>query len=175
MTLADLRRLAAESGAIARLTLVLAVAACAAAAWPIDAAPPPRPPAAPSLDLAGLAAGASGAALARPLFDPGRRDWTALGGREDAFGTARPSASLILRGILLDGPRQRALVDDGAGRPEWRGLGEGPGPWRIAAIAPGRVEVADAVERRYVLTLLGPAVPLPPPPKDPRQWLRPGL
>ncbi len=51
-------------------------------------------------------------ALQRPLFDPGRRPWTARGPRGLLAGDP-PRPVLTVRGILLDGTAARALIDTG--------------------------------------------------------------
>ena len=130
------RRLAA-TGPWPRAALGLGgVAAVAALAWPvaIPPAPAPRP--------AVAAAPADGSALTRPLFDPGRRDWTARGSRSAVTEGEPHRPVLTLRGILLDGSTARALIDDGDG-PVWLGRGEGRGDWQVSAIGADRVSVTQ--------------------------------
>ncbi|MEA1832127.1 hypothetical protein U8607_08525 [Methylobacterium durans] len=128
------------TGRLPRAAACLAAfAALAAALWPIDDFAPPGP-------LEAHAAPpppASEAVLARPLFDPGRRAWTARGGLADVIGTAPAAGRLRVKGIVVDGAARRALIDDGTGEPAWLGEGEGRGDWRLVAIAPDRVTLSD--------------------------------
>jgi len=145
-----------------------ATAALAAGLWPLDlTAPAPPLATAPPLDLARLAALDTGAAVARPLFDPERRDWTALGDRNSLNAEAPPPTLLSVKGILIEAQARRALVSDGTTPPTWLKPGEGQGPWRIVAIEAGEVVVADS-HRRYTLAFLGSPVALQPVPRHPK-------
>ncbi|GEP03106.1 hypothetical protein [Methylobacterium oxalidis] len=158
---ARLSGLAAALGATGRVPRALAagaaLAALAAGLWPVDGSAPAEPRA-PELVAAPAAAQA---ALARPLFDPGRRAWTARGSLDDVTGAPAPEIRLRVVGILLDGTSRRALVDDGSGPPVWLAEGEGRGSWRILSIAPDRVAVADGVGTRTA-EFLGEPVPVRP-------------
>ncbi|MGX7705868.1 hypothetical protein [Methylobacterium sp. Gmos1] len=134
------------------------LAACtmlAAFAWPVDGGPAPLPP-----RVAAAMPPADETALQRPLFDPGRRPWTARGGRDILDGDP-PRPVLTVRGILLDGAAARALIDDGSGTQAWLARGEGRGDWRITAIGRDQVTLAQG-ERRYVATFLGAPATLRP-------------
>lgn len=144
-----------------------ATTALAAGLWPLDlTAPAPPQAAAAPLDLARLAALDTGAAVARPLFDPERRDWTARGDRDSLTIEAPPPTLLSVKGILIGSSARRALVSDGTTPPAWMSPGEGRGAWRIVAIEPGQVVVADA-RRDYTLAFLGQPVTLQPVPRHP--------
>ncbi|AWN48602.1 hypothetical protein DK419_21455 [Methylobacterium terrae] len=158
-----MRRLAPSSRAALAATgrgprAACAVAAClmlAGVAWPVDGGPatPPRRAAASPPP-------ADGTALARPLFDPDRRPWTARGPRDILAGDpVRPV--LTVRGILLDGPVARALIDDGSGTQAWLARGEGRGDWRIAEVGRDQVTLVQG-ERRYVASFLGAPTTLRP-------------
>ncbi|KMO33848.1 hypothetical protein VQ03_24305 [Methylobacterium tarhaniae] len=151
-----LRATLAATGRGPRIACSLAAAAMVAAfAWPVDEGAPPTPRRA-----AAAMPPADETALQRPLFDPGRRPWTARGPRDILAGDP-PRPVLTVRGILLDGPVARALIDDGSGDRTWLARGEGRGDWRIAEI--GRDEVALVQgERRYVATFLGAPATLRP-------------
>ena len=140
--------------AAAALTGLLALAALA---WPVDGTVPSRaaPAGRPVSD-------GPSAALARPLFDPLRRAWTARGSRADLEAEA-PTA-LRVRGILVEARTRRALIDDGRPEPAWLGEGEGHGAWRVVGIEPGQVRISDGA-RLYTLDFLGEAVPLRRPPR----------
>ncbi|KMO41133.1 hypothetical protein VQ02_06400 [Methylobacterium variabile] len=146
----------AATGRGPRAACGLAAAAMLAAfAWPVDGGPAraPRRAAAP-------APTADETALHRPLFDPGRRPWTARGPRDILAGDP-PRPILTVRGILLDGAAARALIDDGSGIQAWLTRGEGRGDWRVAEVGRDRVTVVQG-ERRYVATFLGPPTTLRP-------------
>lgn len=135
-----LRRLLAETGPLPRALFGLsALAALAAFAWPAASAPEPAP--VPPPVLASPPAGE--APVQRPLFDPGRRAWTARGSREALFAPDPPRPVLTLRGLLLDGGAPRALIDDGSGDLGWLARGQGRGDWRITAIEAGRVTLTQ--------------------------------
>lgn len=151
-----LRAVLAGTGRGPRAACGLAAAAMVAAfAWPIDtgSTPAPRPAAQP-------APAPDGTALDRPLFDPGRRPWTARGPREILAGDP-PRPVLTVRGILLDGASARALIDDGGGTPVWLARAEGRGDWRVAAVEHDRVDLVQG-GRRYVAVFLGPPATLLP-------------
>ncbi|BCM84470.1 hypothetical protein [Methylobacterium indicum] len=154
--LRTVRTALAATGLKARLACgVSAGLMLAAFAWPVDGGPalaPRHAPAAPPPP--------DETALRRPLFDPGRRPWTARGPRDILDGDP-PRPVLVVRGILLDGPTARALIDDGSGSRAWLARGEGRGDWRVAEVASDRVTVIQG-ERRYVATFLGPAATLRP-------------
>lgn len=131
-----LRTLAA-TGTGARLLFAAAAAvAVAAFAWPAPLDPVP-PPAAAS--VAPPRPGET--ALLRPLFDPGRRDWTARGSRGAVLEGEPHRPVLTVRGILLDGTAARALIDDGTPEQTWLTPGEGRGGWRVTAITADGVSV----------------------------------
>ncbi|SFH07615.1 hypothetical protein [Methylobacterium gossipiicola] len=146
---------------------ISATAALVAGLWPLDLTAP-APPAAtiPPLDLTRLATLDTGAAVTRPLFDPERRDWTGRGDRDSLTAEAPPPTLLSVKGILVDSSARRALVSDGTTPPAWLAPGEGRGAWRIVAIEPGEVVVADS-QRRYTLAFLGSPVALQPVPRHP--------
>jgi hypothetical protein len=146
----------AATGLKARLACGLSAGLMLAAfAWPVDGGPAPAPHSAPAVPPP-----PDETALARPLFDPGRRPWTARGPREILDGDP-PRPVLVVRGILLDGPAARVLIDDGSGARAWLARGEGRGDWRVAEVGRDRVTVVQG-ERRYVATFLGPAAMLRP-------------
>lgn len=147
---------------------VAGLSVLAAGFWPLDATAPVAATGAPPFDLARLAAADLGPALARPLFDPERRSWTARGSREDLTAEAPPPTLLSVRGILIEDRARRALVADGTTEPVWLSPGEGRGAWRLVSIEPGQVVVADA-NRRYTLAFLAPPVALRPLPRHPVQ------
>ena len=151
-----LRTILAQTGRGPRAACGLAAAAMVAAfAWPIDAGPKPAP-----RPAAQPAPARDGSALQRPLFDPGRRPWTARGPREILEGDP-PRPVLTVRGILRDGAAARALIDDGGGTPVWLARGEGRGDWRVAEVERDRVALVQG-GRRYVAAFLGaPATLLP--------------
>ncbi|TNC15847.1 hypothetical protein FF100_00835 [Methylobacterium terricola] len=154
--LPPLRAALAATGRGSRVACAGAAALMLAAfAWPVDGGPaaPPRRAAAPVPP-------ADETALARPLFDPGRRPWTARGPRDILAGDP-PRPVLTVRGILLDGSAARALIDDGSGIQAWLARGEGRGDWRIAEIGRDRVTLVQG-ERRYVATFLGAPTTLRP-------------
>jgi hypothetical protein len=138
-------------------TALMGLLAAAALAWPVDGTIPPA--AAP---VARPVAEGPGAALARPLFDPLRRAWTARGSRAD-LAVAAPTA-LRVRGILVEARARLALIDDGGPEPAWLGAGAGRGAWRVVGIEPGQVRISDG-GRLYTLDFLGEPVPLRPPPR----------
>ncbi|TXM72066.1 hypothetical protein FV226_13540 [Methylobacterium sp. WL12] len=136
-----------------RLLFALAAAAAAAAyAWPVTL-PPPGPSPIPQQTTP-----AGAAALARPLFDPGRRPWTARGSRDAVLASDPPRPILTLRGIRRDGGPRRALIDDGGGEPAWLGQGEGRNGWQVVEVGPDRVKlVQDGVT--YATEFMGtPAI-----------------
>lgn len=145
---------------------VAGLALLAAALWPVNADAPAVAAGTSPPDLGHLAAADSGEALSRPLFDPGRRPWTARGNREDITAGERPRTLLTVRGILIEDHVRRALVADGSGVPAWLVPGQGRDGWRLVSVEPGRVVVADAA-RHYTLAFLGPPVALRPPPRHP--------
>ncbi|WP_132251230.1 hypothetical protein [Methylobacterium segetis] len=154
-------RLSAALGATGRLpraAVAIGMIGVLAAASPLDRSEPPPLPE----EAAQPRAPAADAALARPLFDPGRRAWTARGDLSDVVGTPAPAARLRVRGILIDGSARRALIDDGIGDPAWVAEGAGRGAWRLIAIAPDRVTLADGAGT-LTAEFLGEPVSLRPP------------
>ncbi|SFK96555.1 hypothetical protein [Methylorubrum salsuginis] len=148
------------TGLIPRALFGLAAAlALAAFAWPVRIDPTPSP-AAPWTEPPGTAA------LQRPLFDPGRRAWTARGSRETVAEGEPPRPVLKVRGIRLDGAVSHALIDDGSGDRTWLKAGEGRGDWRVTAITPEHVTV-DQRGRRFTAAFMGPPATLRPKPLDP--------
>ncbi|GJD60630.1 hypothetical protein [Methylobacterium frigidaeris] len=134
------------------------LAACtmlAAFAWPVDGGPAPAPRRA-----AAPVQAPDETALQRPLFDPGRRPWTARGPRDILDGDP-PRPVLTVRGILLDGAVARALIDDGSGTQAWLARGEGRGDWRVTAVGRDQVTLIQG-ERHYVATFLGDPATLRP-------------
>ncbi|TGD98711.1 hypothetical protein [Methylobacterium nonmethylotrophicum] len=127
----------------------------AAFAWPVDGGPEPAPRRAMAPTPL-----SDGTALQRPLFDPGRRPWTARGPRDSVAGDP-PRPVLTVRGILLDGAAARALIDDGSGSQAWLARGEGRGDWRIVEIGRDRITLFQG-ERRYTAVFLGPPATLLP-------------
>lgn len=110
-----------------------ALAAVAVQVWPVESGKAPERLRAPQ------PVAAEGSAVHRPLFDPGRRSWTAQG-PSDIVQRADPVPPvLVVRGIRLDGAEARAFIDDGSGDPSWLARGEGRGDWRVAAIGSDRV------------------------------------
>ncbi len=136
---------------LAALTLV------AVEMLPIDLGAPPRPWTAPPPPVA------EGSAVERPLFDPGRRAWTARGSRDLILRPDPVAPVLVLRGIRLDGGQARAYLDDGSGDGSWLAVGEGRADWRIEAIARDRVTVSQG-SFRAVAEFLGPPATLRPAP-----------
>lgn len=133
-----LPQLLAASGWPARLAFALSgFAALAAPLLPVDVGPAPERMAVPPPTVP------EGSAVRRPLFDPGRRAWTAQGTRDLVLRPDPVAPVLVLRGIRLDGGEAQAFIDDGSGNPAWLVRGEGRGDWRIAAIALDRVTVSQ--------------------------------
>lgn len=148
------------TGRLSRALFGLAAAlALAAFAWPVRIDPAPQPSAA-------WTAPPGTAALQRPLFDPGRRAWTARGSPETVAEGDPPRPVLIVRGIRLDGSTSHALIDDGSGDRTWLRPGEGRGDWHVTAIAPDRVTV-DQRGRSFTAAFMGPPATLRPKPLDP--------
>lgn len=148
------------TGLLPRALFGLAAAsALAAFAWPVRIDPALEPPAIP-------AAAMGEAALRRPLFDPGRREWTARGSRETVLEGDPPRPVLTVRGIRLDGAEARALIDDGSGDRTWLKPGEGRGDWRVTAITGDGVTV-DQRGRNFTATFMGAPATLRPKPLDP--------
>ncbi|GAB6841552.1 hypothetical protein HNR00_000782 [Methylorubrum rhodinum] len=147
------------TGLLPRVLFGLAAAAALAAfAWPVRIDPAPEPPA--------IRAEPPGeAALRRPLFDPGRREWTARGSRETVAEGDPPRPVLIVRGIRLDGAAASALIDDGSGDRIWLRTGEGRADWRVVAIAADHVTV-DQRGRAFTAAFMGPPATLRPKPLD---------
>ncbi|WP_407529130.1 hypothetical protein [Methylobacterium oryzisoli] len=153
--LRSLARHLAATGPWPRAAFGLAgIAAVAVHAWPVAIAPAPAPPPAVA------APPADGSALTRPLFDPGRRDWTARGSRSAVTEGEPHRPVLTLRGILLDGSTARALIDDGEG-PVWLGRGEGRGDWQVSAIGADRVSVTQRGQT-FAAEFMGPPATLRP-------------
>ncbi|MCF4125471.1 hypothetical protein [Methylobacterium sp. SyP6R] len=155
-TVPHLRATLAATGRGPRIACGLAaIVMLGAFAWPIDGGPAPLPrravAAMPPTDET---------ALQRPLFDPGRRPWTARGPRDILFGDP-PRPVLTVRGILLDGAVARVLIDDGSGSQAWLARGEGRGDWRVIAVGRDEVTLVQG-ERRYVATFLGTPTTLRP-------------
>jgi hypothetical protein len=140
-----------------------AIAFVAAGLWPIDRSADDGATPLPA-DLRALSRQDTGAALLRPIFDPFRRKWTALGTIEDVTGAPRASSVLTLSGILIEEGTKRALLRDGASRAIWLGENEGRRTWRLVDIKPEQVVIVDA-GRRYTIEFLGKPVRLRPPPR----------
>lgn len=130
-----LRTLAATGTGPRLLFAAAAAVAIAAFAWPVpvDPAPPAAAIAVPPRP--------GETALLRPLFDPGRRDWTARGSRGAVLEGEPHRPVLTVRGILIDGTAVRALIDDGTPEQTWLTPGEGRGGWRVTAITADGVSV----------------------------------
>ncbi|GJD81196.1 hypothetical protein [Methylobacterium gregans] len=138
-----------------------ALVALAAFALPASWSAPDEPAPVPTPILAASPAGE--APLLRPLFDPGRRPWTARGSREAVLAPDPPRPVLTLRGILFDGGAPRALIDDGSGDLGWLARGQGRGDWRITAIEPGGVTLTQRGQS-YTTAFMGqPAILRPVP------------
>jgi hypothetical protein len=116
---------------------------------------------------------AEGSALARPLFDPSRRPWTAEGSRALLLRPDPAAPVLVLRGLRRDGEQALAYIDDGSGDRAWLAPGEGRGDWRIAAIGPSRITVLQRGERFEAEFLGHPATLRPAPFADAPPALRP--
>ncbi|ACS38018.1 hypothetical protein ACWFZ6_18865 [Methylorubrum extorquens] len=160
-----IRRALRATRPLPRAVLGLACAAALAAfAWPIGVEPAPEAPARPFDSQPGAAS--SGAALRRPLFDPGRRDWTARGSRAAILEGEPRRPVLTVRGIVVDGGKARVLIDDGSGDERWLGPGEGRYNWRITAIAPDSVTL-DQNGRPFTAAFMGQPVTLRPLPLEP--------
>lgn len=164
----SLTRTLAATGWAARSAFSLAgLAALGAIAMPAEEVP------AVTRAAAVAAAPAEGSALRRPLFDSGRRAWTAQGSRDLILRPDPIVPVLVLRGLRLDAGRATAFLDDGSGDPGWLATGEGRGDWRVAAIGPDRVAVVQR-GRRYEAEFLGrPATLRPAPFADAPPALRP--
>lgn len=148
------------TGLLPRALFGLAAAlAVAAFAWPVRIDPPP-PLSATWTEPPGTAA------LQRPLFDSGRRAWTARGSRETVTEGEPPRPVLTLRGIRLDGGASHALIDDGSGDRTWLKTGEGRSDWRVTTITPDHVTV-DQRGHRFTVAFMGPPATLRPRPLDP--------
>ena len=104
--------------------------------------------------------------MRRPLFDPERRDWTARGSRAAILEGEPRRPVLTVRGIVVDGGKARALIDDGSGDESWLGRGEGRDNWRITAIAPDSVTL-DQNGRPFTAAFMGQPVTLRPLPLEP--------
>ncbi len=151
-----LRATLAATGRGPRIACGLAaVAMLAAFSWPVDGGPAPLPRRLPA-----PMPPADETAVQRPLFDPGRRPWTARG-RRDILSGDPPRPVLTVRGILLDGAAARVLIDDGSGSQAWLARGEGRGDWRVTAVGRDEVTLVQG-ERRYVATFLGTPTTLRP-------------
>ena len=78
------------------------------------------------------------AALRIALFDPERRPETISGSIDDLRGlaTAPPPApaNVAISGVLLDGPRAKAMLNVIGGPVSWTGVGAEIGGWRVASI-----------------------------------------
>lgn len=148
----------AASGWRARTAFGLAgLAALGVQLWPIAIdPPPPRVSPAP-------AAPAEGSALRRPLFDPSRSAWTAVGSRDLILRPDPVPPVLVLRGIRRDGAAVRAFIDDGSGDPAWLAPGDGRGDWRIVAIGTDRITVTHR-GRLFEAAFLGEPATLRPAP-----------
>lgn len=149
---------------------IFALAALAAVAvqfLPVDVGAAPEregPPPVPA---------AEGSAVRRPVFDPGRRPWTAQGSRDMILRADPVGAVLVLRGIRLDGTQARAFIDDGSGDKSWLAAGEGRGDWRLVTIGSDRVGVAQRGQRFEAEFLGHPAALRPIPFPDAPPALRP--
>ncbi|MCJ2012627.1 hypothetical protein [Methylobacterium sp. J-076] len=153
-----LPRIPAAGGWGARCAFaVAALAACGAYALPAEEVP--------AVTRAAIlpAAPADGSALRRPLFDPGRRFWTAQGSRDLILRPDPTAPVLRLLGLRLDGAQARAFIDDGSGDQTWLAQGEGRGDWRVAAIGADRVTVTQRGQR-FDAEFLGPPTTLRPAP-----------
>lgn len=135
VTRLGLRTLAATGTGPRAAFIAAAAVAVAAFAWPVpvDPAPPAAAIAVPPRP--------GETALLRPLFDPGRRDWTARGSRGAVLEGEPHRPVLTVRGILIDGTAARALIDDGTPEQTWLTPGEGRGGWRVTAITADGVSV----------------------------------
>lgn len=137
--------LIAGSGWGARGAFVLAgLAALAVQTLPVEIGPAPERRDPPPVAAEGPA---EGAAVSRPLFDPGRRPWTAQGSRDLVLRPDPVAPVLVLRGLRRDGGRAQAFLDDGSGDRSWLGVGEGRGDWRLVAIGADRVSVSQRGQR----------------------------
>ncbi len=136
--MSSLTRMLAASGWGARTAFALAGLAAVGAF-----ALPPEEIQAVTRATAAAAAPAEGSAVRRPLFDPGRRPWTAQGSRDLVMRPDPSAPVLVLRGVRLDGGQATAFIDDGSGAQGWLAAGEGRGDWRIAAIGADRVSVVQ--------------------------------
>ncbi|MGF3025414.1 hypothetical protein ACQVP2_21620 [Methylobacterium aquaticum] len=152
----QLRATLAATGRGPRIACAIgATVMLAAFAWPVDGGPVP-----PARRVAEPMPPADETALQRPLFDSGRRPWTARGPRDILVGDP-PRPMLTVRGILLDGTVARVLIDDGSGSQTWLARGEGRGDWRVTEIGRDQVTLIQG-DRRYVAHFLGaPATLLP--------------
>lgn len=146
------RALIGLAGAVALATLVRPVR--------IDPEPVPAVPHSGPSDPA-----PGDSALRRPLFDPGRRDWTARGSRSAILEGEPHRPVLTVRGIVVDGGTARVLIDDGSGAEGWLGPGEGRDNWRVAAITPDSVTLHQN-GRTFTAAFMGPPVTLRPLPLD---------
>lgn len=156
--MSSLMRMLAASGWGARSAFALAgLAAIGAYAMPAEEIP------AVTRTAPAAAAPAEGSAVRRPLFDPGRRPWTAQGSRDLIMRPDPVVPVLVLRGIRLDGGQATAFIDDGSGAQDWLAMGAGRGDWRIAAIAADRVSVVQR-GRSYEAEFLGHPATLRPAP-----------
>lgn len=161
--MSGIRRAVAATGPWPRVLFGLAGAlALAAFAWPVAIEPAPGPPVPPSAPSDGAP---GDAASRRPLFDPGRRDWTARGSRSAVLEGEPRRPVLTVRGIVVGGGKARALIDDGRGAEDWLGRGEGHDNWRITAITPDSVTLHQN-GRTFTAAFMGPPVTLRPLPLD---------
>lgn len=156
------RRLFAGTGRLPR-ALFGASALAALAAFALPAVwPAPEEPS-PVRASVSAAPPAGEEPLLRPLFDPGRRAWTARGSREAVLAPDPPRPVLTLRGILFDGGTPRALIDDGSGDLGWLARGQGRGDWWITAIEPGGVTLTQRGQS-YTTAFMGQPATLRPVP-----------
>lgn len=149
------------TGLLPRVLFGLAAGGMLAAfAWPVRVDPAPEPPEVRAPPPAGEAA------LRRPLFDPGRRPWTAVGSRETVLEGEPHRPVLTVRGIRIDGAAGHALIDDGSGDRTWLRPGEGRGDWRVTAVAHDRVTV-DQRGSTFTAEFMGRPATLRPQPLHP--------
>ncbi|AWI88119.1 hypothetical protein C0214_07465 [Methylobacterium sp. DM1] len=158
---AGLQTLAATGTGPRLLFTAAAAVAIAAFVWPVPLDPAPPPAAAIAVPPR-----PGETALLRPLFDPGRRDWTARGSRGAVLEGEPHRPVLTVRGILIDGTAARALIDDGTPEQTWLTPGEGRGGWRVTAITADGVSV-DQGGRPFTAEFMGLPATLRPLPLDP--------
>ena len=124
---------------------------------PAARAPQPAPPAGPApapADSPGADLSAYSLIPARNLFNPARSETSVVAARG-------PTAKPLLHGVVLDGPRSRAYLEDPAAKRVFSyTVGDTVGPGRIETIGADRV-VITGPEGSFEVLLRDPSKPKP--------------